>query len=100
MSGDSHETPERETLLRVELAVGRAVERIRELESEVRDARRRAGELDRVLVRIAGGELEPTDLVERLRALEEENADLRGRLAAGRERVERLLAKIRFLEER
>jgi hypothetical protein len=37
-------------------------------------------------------------MVSRLRALEEENADLRSRIDQGREGVERLLAKIRFLE--
>ena len=33
-----------------------------------------------------------------LRSLEEENQDLRGRLEKGRQGVERLLARIRFLE--
>jgi chromosome segregation ATPase len=79
--------------------VARALERIRQLESQLREAQRRSGELDAVLGRITSGELPPSSLLDRLRELESENSDLRARLAGGRERVERMLAKIRFLEE-
>ena len=91
--------PERQSLQRLEASVSRALERIRQLEGELQDSRRQSGELDQVLGRITQGDLPPSSLMERLRALEAENADLRQRLAGGRERVERLLAKIRFLEE-
>jgi hypothetical protein len=86
-------------MARLEAAVLRALERIRQLEGQLGDAQRRTGELDQVLARITAGEVAPSSLLESVRALEGENADLRQRLAGGRERVERLLAKIRFLEE-
>jgi hypothetical protein len=88
-----------ETLSRLEDAVGRALARIDALQGELTRTGRRADDLDDVLAGITGGDLAPSALLERLRDLEEENADLHRRLAAGREGVERLLAKIRFLEE-
>src|SRR5512145_1450470 len=90
---------DRQTLLRLEAAVSRALERIHQLESQLQESRNRSGELDSLLGRITAGELPPSSLLEGMRALEAENADLRQRLAGARERVERLLAKIRFLEE-
>jgi len=84
---------------RLEGAVARALERVRQLEREVDEARGQTADLDRVLLRVTGGELPPSALLERVQALEGENAALRGRISDGRERIERLLAKIRFLEE-
>ena len=48
---------------------------------------------------MADGSANPADMHTRLKSLEVENADLTRRLDDGREGVERLLAKIRFLEE-
>ena len=45
------------------------------------------------------GEQDPGALVERLTDLESRNRELNERLEEGREGVERLLARIRFLEE-
>jgi hypothetical protein len=61
-------------------------------------AEEKSEELEELLRRFTGHEVEPGDMVSRLRKLEEENVDLRARLDQGREGVERLLAKIRFLE--
>jgi predicted nuclease with TOPRIM domain len=61
-------------------------------------AEERSEELEELLRRFTGHEVEPAQILARLRKLEEENADLRTRLEQGREGVERLLAKIRFLE--
>jgi hypothetical protein len=61
-------------------------------------AEEKSEELEELLKRFTGHEVAPSDMVSRLRALEEENEDLRSRLEQGREGVERLLAKIRFLE--
>ena len=85
--------------LALEAAVGRAVERMRTLERQLEEARRGAAELDGVLGRLTGGELLPSALLERLSAVEARNHVLERRLEEGRSRVERLLAKIRFLEE-
>src|SRR5687767_7598344 len=90
---------EQDPLRRLEAAVGRALDRIGELEARLGEAERRATDLDQVLFDITGGDLRPTVLVDSLRALESENEELKRRLAGGRGGVERLLAKIRFLED-
>jgi predicted RNase H-like nuclease (RuvC/YqgF family) len=97
-SEDSAGNPTQDPLLGLEHAVGRALHRIRDLESRLGEAERRAAELDHVLLDVSGGEQRPTVLLDRVNALEAENEELRGRLARGREGVERLLARIRFLE--
>ncbi len=48
--------------------------------------------------RFTGDEQEAEELMRRLRSLEKENEDLRGRLERGRAGVERMIARIRFLE--
>jgi hypothetical protein len=42
---------------------------------------------------------DPRELTARLRTLESDNAELVSRLRKGKEAVDRLLARIRFLEE-
>jgi hypothetical protein len=86
-------------LLRLEGAVSRSLDRIRQLEGQLQEAQRRSGELDQLLGRITTGDLPPSSMLDGMRTLEAENADLRQRLTGAKERVERLLAKIRFLEE-
>ena len=89
----------REALVRLQNAVEQAVVGNRELTVRLRASEEKARELDGLLKRISGGEIEPGQFVDRMRVLEEENSDLRTRLERGREGVERLLARIRFLEE-
>jgi len=48
--------------------------------------------------RFTGDEAEAGRLLSRLKRLESENEDLRGRLDRGRAGVERMIARIRFLE--
>jgi hypothetical protein len=98
-SGDDAASVDRDALRRLEQVVARALQRIRDLESRLAEAERRATDLDQVLFDVTGGDLEPTVFVDSLRGLREENEQLRERLARGRDGVERLLAKIRFLEE-
>ena len=93
------QTPEVGHFVTLEAAVGRVVERMRMLERQLDEARRRAAELDGVLGRLTGGDLPPSALLERLSAAEARNQVLEQRLKEGRSRVERLLVKIRFLEE-
>jgi hypothetical protein len=49
--------------------------------------------------RFTGDDAEAGRMLTRMKGLEDENEDLRGRLKTGRAGVDRLLAKIRFLEE-
>jgi predicted RNase H-like nuclease (RuvC/YqgF family) len=87
------------SFLAVDAAVGRAVQRLRDLEARARAADDRAAEIEQLLERMASGDESPVQMKDELDRLQRENADLRQRLDQGREGVERLLARIRFLEE-
>ena len=83
----------------VEAAVTKAVARIRALEARAQAAEERTTEVEGLLERMASGDESPVQMKDELDRLLAENTDLRDRLEQGREGVERLLAKIRFLEE-
>jgi predicted nuclease with TOPRIM domain len=61
-------------------------------------AEARVAELTEAVKRFTGDEAEAGRIMTRIRTLEEENADLRARLDRGRDGVERMIARIRFLE--
>lgn len=84
----------------LEEAVGRAIGRVRELEDELRAAEVRRRELEALLKRFTADDAEPSRMLDHLRRLEAENGEMRSRLEDGRAAVERLLARIRFLEEK
>ncbi len=90
---------ERAALQSLEAAVGRLLERVQALSRAAEKADDRRAEVEELLRRITTGDESPASMHVRLRALEAENGDLRERLAKGRETAERLLARIRFLEE-
>jgi len=48
--------------------------------------------------RFTGNEAEAGELMNRLKGLETENVELRGRLEAARAGVDRMIARIKFLE--
>jgi hypothetical protein len=84
---------------RLELSVRRLLddhERVRERE---RAAERRIQELETLLREVTGGGLDPVALNARVAALEAENRELVRRLEEARERVSRIIARLRFLEE-
>lgn len=80
-------------------AVEQSLERISQLRDRLGAAEQRRIELEGLLAKMADGSESPAEMLTRLQSLEAENADLRRRLDEGREGVDRLLAKIRFLEE-
>ena len=88
-----------ETFARLESAVRRLIRRSAELRAELRSARERNQELMELLAPIAEGEAGPESVLERLRAAEDERQEFAGRLERGREVVERMMARIRFLED-
>jgi predicted RNase H-like nuclease (RuvC/YqgF family) len=90
--------PEREAFAALESAVGKALARIDRLGRRVEAAEAGSAELAEVVKRFTGDEAEAGRILTRLRLLEEENADLERRLAEGRAGIDRLLSKIRFLE--
>ena len=99
MSSSEDKAPEREAFQRLDGAVSTLLERAERLGSELSQARRRIGELEELLQRFQEDAEAPARMQERLKRLEEENGLMRSRLEEGRAGVERLLAKIRFLEE-
>lgn len=90
--------PEQEAFQALESAVGQALERLELMGRRIQAAEAKSAELGELVKRFTGDDEEAGRLLTRLRSLEEENADLKGRLAEGRAGVDRLLSKIRFLE--
>lgn len=89
---------ERRPLDELEGAIGDMLDRLAWMHDRMALAEEKSEELEELLKRFTGNEVAPSEIVGRVRVLEAENADLRSRLERGREGVERLLAKIRFLE--
>jgi hypothetical protein len=92
VSGDSKaDFQEREALARLDKAVGKLLdERIALLG--------RVGELEALLDRMRKGKADPVELLSRLSRMESENRELKGRIEEGREGIDRLLSRLRFLE--
>ena len=88
-----------DALQRLENAISQAGDRVDGLRRELARTRGRREELEGMIRGVTSGELSPSDMVERMDILEQEGAELRARLKEGREGVERLLARIRFLED-
>ncbi len=88
-----------EALDALEEAVDGALKRVRELDERARAAEARQREIEELLGRMSDGDVNPASMQTRMNQLESDNGELRRRLDEGREAVDRLLAKIRFLEE-
>lgn len=83
----------------LELAVRRLLDEHQELQRRAHLAEGRARELETALKEMAGGQLDPIALAKRVDALEAENRDLKNRLDEARETVQRIIARIEFMEE-
>ena len=88
-----------DALQRLEKAVSQAGDRVDGLHRKLARMQARREELEGMIRGVTSGELSPSEMVERVDILEQEGAELRARLNEGREGVERLLARIRFLED-
>lgn len=97
MSSPEDRPPEA-ALARLAEAVTRAVERIGTLEGELARAEERIGEMETLLRRFREDGEAPLQMAQRLERLEAANEDMRSRIRSGREGVERLLGRVRFLE--
>lgn len=84
----------------LEGAVGEALERLAAMTARAEAAERKSAELNELMGRVTGRPEGAGEVLTRLKVLEEENADLRKRLERGRDGVEQMLKKIRFLEDR
>jgi chromosome segregation ATPase len=95
----AREPSEAQAFARLEAAVDEAVARLAGLREDLREAQGQSRRMQETLRSLTGGEGDPLSLVDRLQELEEGNRDLLERLSKGKAGVERLLARIRFLEE-
>jgi chromosome segregation ATPase len=84
---------------RLESAVEATLARVTGLQGDLDQARAKVREMDELLRKFSQGEDDPARQNSRLQELERENKDLLEKLQLGKEGVERLLARIRFLEE-
>lgn len=83
---------------RLEDAVGELIDRLSATRLRAEQAEAKNAELVDLVQRFTGNEEEAERLMSRLGRLEEENDELRSRLEQGRAGVERMIARIRFLE--
>ena len=99
-TGGSVEPSDRAALAELESAVGGLLDRLSDVSDRAEEAEGKSEELEELVKRFTGDDAAPSRMLTRLERLEQENQDLRGRLQKGRAGVDRLLAKIRFLEEK
>ena len=90
-------TPER-AVKRLEKAVTAALDEVERLNGEVVRVNAQGEALEGLLKGVTSGKEGPRELVAKLQILEEENRDLRRRLDEGKKGVDRLLARVKFLE--
>jgi len=95
----STEPKEGQAFARLDEVVREAGRRIGLLREELREAQVQGERMQEILRGLTGGEVDPVALADRIQRLEVVNQDLLERLSRGRAGVERLLARIRFLEE-
>jgi chromosome segregation ATPase len=98
-SGGSSGRPEIAALQELERAVAKAADRLGELARRVDEAEARSRQLEELVGRFTGNAEEAGQLLTRLGRLDEENADMKARLEEGRAGVDRILARIRFMED-
>lgn len=84
----------------LETAVERALEEVRTIRERAAQAEARAERNEQLLRQFVDGREDPGALASRVAELEAENEGLRARIEQGREGVDRILASIRFLEDR
>ena len=90
---------DRKALKRLDGVVDRALSQIGKLETGLQSAVEGVERAEHLLADFRAGSEDPVQMKTRLDRLEVENEDMRERLEAGRASVERLIARIRFLEE-
>ena len=91
-------TPERQGFAALEKAVTRALDELGRMRERAAQAERRNADLAALLESFGSGEQTAEKMQARLTLLEAENQDLHGRIERGRETVERLIARVGFLE--
>ena len=91
---------EQAAFIELERIVDTALRHLGEVTRRAEMAEDRNAEFETLIKRFAGAEGDAGQLLHRLAQLEEDNEDMRSRLEAGQVSVDKLIAKIRFMEER
>ena len=91
--------PARRALTDLDGAVGNILTEMEVLRARVKESEKRTKDVEELLRRFTKGEVDPGSLQGRVEQLRVENAELRERIDQGRAGVEKILARIRFLEE-
>ncbi len=91
-------TPDK-AVKRLEKAVTATLDHVDRLNGDVVRMQAQGEALEGLLKGVTSGEGGPREMIVKLDILEEENRDLRRRLDEGRQGVDRLLARVKFLEE-
>ena len=91
--------PERAAFQELDAAVGALIEELAAMKGRASEAEAKSVELEELVQRFTGDDAEAGRLLTRLKDLEGENTDLKERLERGREGIDRLIARIKFLEE-
>lgn len=84
----------------LESAVDRAVAELRAVRKRAGEAEKRAERSDELLREFVDGTQDPAALSRTVAELEAENEALRSRIRQGRQGIDQILARIRFLEDR
>ena len=98
-TGGNGERSDRAAFTELERAVGGLLRRLADVSTRAEEAEDQSEELEELVKRFTGDDAEAGRMLSRLNGLEEENQDLRDRLQKGSAGVDKLLAKIRFLED-
>ena len=93
------EGPEQTAFVGLEKIVEAALRHLAEVTRRAEIAEDRNAEFETLIKRFTGDESEAGQVLHRLAQLEEDNEDMCSQLEAGRDGVDKLIAKIRFLEE-
>ena len=90
---------EQAAFIELERIVDAALRHLGEVTRRAEMAEDRNAEFESLIKRFAGDEGEAGQVLQRLAELEEDNENMRSRLEAGQVSVDKLIAKIRFMEE-
>ena len=91
---------EQAAFIELERIVDAALRHLGEVTRRAEMAEDRNAEFEALIKRFAGDEGDAGQVLHRLAELEEDNENMRSRLEAGQVSVDKLIAKIRFMEER
>jgi hypothetical protein len=90
---------EQAAFIELERIVDAALRHLGEVTRRAEMAEDRNAEFESLIKRFAGDEGDAGQVLHRLAELEEDNENMRSRLEAGQVSVDKLIAKIRFMEE-